>query len=264
MFIGSLFDRNSGVTPRVTYTRMGAPVALTSSTAWNDVLLSGMDVTVELGEACFADRVFVTLGEGSKISRAEVRYWDDEWRLGGVLSGPLSGEFSLSLGMETEAVLVRLCGCLEDICVETVDLTGGVFSGACVYPLPKQAEMCSGEAVAVSRFALCTDGSEDAEFAKSYFEDLCAVGNGDYPVRFAIDATLAEEEYTIVSDEAGCVLSASSRRGMVYAAVTLAQIADGGTLPCVKLQDAPLCEMRGFHIGIPARNKFQFTKLILG
>ena len=140
MFIRSLFDGKSGANPRVSYTRMGAPLALKNHAAWNEILLSGMDILVEFSSACFADRVFVTLGEGSAVARAEVLYWENEWRLGGTLPGGLTGEFSLSLGMETKMVLVRLYGCLEDIKVEKIDIMGGVLTGTCVYPLPKQME----------------------------------------------------------------------------------------------------------------------------
>lgn len=263
MFIGSLFEKKSGVAPRVSYTRMGAPIAISNPAAWNDVLLSGMDITVELGEVCFADRVFVTLGEGSCAARADVLYWDGEWRLGGTVSGPLSGEISLSLGMETSALLVRLYGCIEDLSVEKLDVTGGVFSGVCVYPLPKQMESLPGVNIPLSELILAGDESEDAGFARAYFAELCPVGNGEYPVRFVTDPALAEEEYTIVSEADYCTVSASSRRGFVFAAATLAQLCADGALPRVKIHDAPMCEMRGFHMGIPARNKFPFAKRLI-
>ena len=82
-------------------------------------------------------------------------------------------------------------------------------------------------------------------------------------MQFSSDPSLDEEEYKIVSDDSGCIITASSRKGFVYAVGTLIQLSSGGFLPRVKICDKPFLKMRGFHMGIPARSKMPFARRLI-
>ncbi len=251
---------------KVNYYRMGTKTPLASTDgvfAWNTFLLSGLDVELTLDREYFADTVSFTLSGAA--ARVDVLYFDgEEYLLGGRLAGEdsYSGTLSIPVCVKTTSLIIRLYGCLEDIRVEDITLMGGEFSDA-VYPTPKHRTDFGGSAP-LSEYACVTDGSTDTEFAKEYFEDLIETSlTGEKRIEFLTDASLGEEEYRIVSNAEGCRVSAASRRGFCYAAATLAQLSCGGRVVYTEISDAPMCTLRGYHMGIPARNKFALTKRLI-
>lgn len=262
MKIGSLLNENC----KVSYCRMGTELPLASTDgvfAWNTFLLSGIDVAIEFDRAYFADNVsFVLLGAAARV---DVLYFDgEEYVLGGRLAGEkqYSGECSLSVCAHTTSLIVRLYGCLEDIKLEHLTVFGGEFEHA-VYPIPNERRDLGGDAP-LSEYVCVTDESADALFAKEYYEDLIETKLcGEKKIVFAVDTALGEEEYRISSTVEGCRVTASSRRGFCYAAATLAQLSRGGRLIFTELSDAPMCGLRGYHMGIPARSKFPLTKRLI-
>lgn len=262
MKIGSLLNENC----KVSYCRMGTELPMEQTDgvfAWNTFLLSGIDVVIRLDRTYFADTVSFTLSGAA--ARIDVLYFDgEEYVLGGRLAGEkqYTGEISIPVSVDTESLIVRLYGCLEDLKLEHLAVMGGEFEHA-VYPLPK-ARVDLGGGALLSEYTCVTDGSEDAVFAKGYYEDLIETKLcGKKPIEFLTDPDLGEEEYRITSGADGCRVRASSRRGFCYAAATLAQLSKNGKLVYTELSDEPMCSLRGYHMGIPARNKFPLTKRLI-
>ncbi|MBQ3055348.1 MAG: family 20 glycosylhydrolase [Oscillospiraceae bacterium] len=262
MKIGSILNEKCNIN----YYRMGTNLPLCATDgvfAWNSFLLSGIDIEIKLDRKYFADTVFFTLAGAA--ARVDVLYFDgEEYVLGGRLSGEVnySGAISVPVSVPTDALIVRLYGCLEDIKVEDLSVTGGEFSNA-VYPIPKNRTDLGGDAL-LSEYICVTDGSADACFAKEYYEDLIETTlSGERKIEFLTDTSLGEEEYRILSNAEGCRVFASSRRGFCYAAATLAQLSCDGRLLFAEICDEPMCTLRGYHMGIPARNKFPLTKRLI-
>lgn len=120
-----------------------------------------------------------------------------------------------------------------------------------IYPTPLSVEALGGSVKLTGVRA-----EENAAYALDAFLraaegsglKACAEGN----VLLVTDETLANAEgYAIEADEGGVTVRARSLGGFVYAAGTLAQIAEGGCMPGVKLYDEPLCKVRGVHMYLP-------------
>jgi len=78
------------------------------------------------------------------------------------------------------------------------------------------------------------------------------------PLRVAVDGQVGPEAYTLDIAPDGIVLTASSRTGRFYGAITLLTLktTHGGRLPCGRIEDAPRFGWRGQHLDC-ARHFFQ-------
>ncbi|MEA4890391.1 MAG: family 20 glycosylhydrolase [Clostridiaceae bacterium] len=303
MFIGSLFHQRSGVSAKLSFTRLGSAntVSMSDGTVlpgkipfdqspfgkgetvswkWDVFLLTGLDITIHFSSRCFVDTLLLELDGESAVKSAELLFEDcGEFRTGAALKGAdtYTGALRLTAGVTTDTVIVRLRTCLSDVIIRHFDLTGGVFDEPCVYPLPDSLETTGGSKILLSSLnGADDDGSADAAFAKDlYLEKLNERGvrlsgssafrsddNHD-AIRFCVNASLGDEEYTIETDVDGYIIGASSRSGFVYAAETLLQLTGGGYLPQVKLHDKPFQMLRGYHMGIPMRSRIPFIKRLI-
>ena len=75
-------------------------------------------------------------------------------------------------------------------------------------------------------------------------------------ISYVTDESLGEEAYEITARRGKVVVKASTERGFLYAAQTLAQMTTGdGCIPCVHIYDAPRFAYRGMHLDV-ARHFF--------
>ena len=75
-------------------------------------------------------------------------------------------------------------------------------------------------------------------------------------ISYVTDGSLGEEAYEITARRGKVVVKASTERGFLYAAQTLAQMTTGdGCIPCVHIYDAPRFAYRGMHLDV-ARHFF--------
>jgi len=302
MYIGSLLKKESGISTEISFTRLGTslpietlsgekaetclfeacPLAKDSSVSvkWDTMLLTGMDITLAFSKKCFVDTLFLKLAEGSAVKGVRILYADsDEFKTAAVLKGNdrYSGEISLTAGVDTDKIIIRLDACLVNIAVSSLDVFGGILDERPVFPAPSVMEYIDSDMILLDEISGAEDDlSPDASFAKAlYLEKLEEKGlslgeynnhwysNTHYKISFRLNPSYAEEEYTITSDKIGCVIEASHRKGFVYAVDTLSQLTSDGYLPHVKIKDAPFLQMRGYHMGIPARAKIPFVKRLI-
>ena len=75
-------------------------------------------------------------------------------------------------------------------------------------------------------------------------------------ISYVTDESLGEEAYEITARRGKVVVKASTERGFLYAAQTLAQMTtEDGCIPCVHIYDAPRFAYRGMHLDV-ARHFF--------
>ncbi len=120
-----------------------------------------------------------------------------------------------------------------------------------IYPTPLQAQSLGGAVRLSGVFA-----EAGAEFALKTFlhaaegSGLAQKDGGN--VVLVLDAGIENKEgYAIEAKDGGVTVRAKSLAGFCYAGGTLAQLAEGGTLPALELYDEPLCQMRGVHMYLP-------------
>ena len=75
-------------------------------------------------------------------------------------------------------------------------------------------------------------------------------------ISYVVDESLGEEAYEIIARRENVVVKASTDRGFLYAGQTLSQLtAEDGSIPCVRIYDAPRFAYRGMHLDV-ARHFF--------
>ena len=67
-------------------------------------------------------------------------------------------------------------------------------------------------------------------------------------IRYVTDAAVPAEGYRLKVAADGITVTSSDAAGRFYAGVTLAQLKDGETWPCVEIEDAPAYRWRGAHL----------------
>ena len=80
-------------------------------------------------------------------------------------------------------------------------------------------------------------------------------------ISYVTDESLGEDAYEITARRGKVVVKASTERGFLYAAQTLAQMTTGdGCIPCVHIYDAPRFAYRGMHLDV-ARHFFSVDQV---
>lgn len=80
-------------------------------------------------------------------------------------------------------------------------------------------------------------------------------------ISYVTDESLDEEAYEITARRGKVVVKASTERGFLYAAQTLAQMTtEDGCIPCVHIYDAPRFAYRGMHLDV-ARHFFSVDQV---
>lgn len=82
-------------------------------------------------------------------------------------------------------------------------------------------------------------------------------GSGKHPFTISAkqDSSLSAEGYAIHIDAAGIDITHADTRGLIYAAVTLRQLAESNELFVGELSDAPDCPFRGYRAYLPGRSE---------
>jgi len=111
-----------------------------------------------------------------------------------------------------------------------------------VYPKPLAMTISENESEYANASTLTpSDRSFDDIFNRFGYK----VGDGGLPVEIAIDASLDEEEYKLVTTKEAVTIKASCRRGVYTAVSTLAQITKGGKIAAADISDKPSVPIRG-------------------
>ena len=120
-----------------------------------------------------------------------------------------------------------------------------------IYPAPLHAELFCGS---VKLSGVCAE-AEAMPMLKSFV--YAAEGSGLFEneegnVKLLLDKGIKNEEgYSIEAKDGRVTVRAKSLSGFVFAAGTLAQLTEGGSVPNIKVYDEPLCKIRGVHMYLP-------------
>ncbi len=239
---------------------------------------------------------------GSGVAAIEVLVSEDGkvFRPAGLLKAGVDGavtdeEIAVPVGMTACALIVRLHGCFRNIVLRQVDVLGCAFGSPVVYPLPKHAEFGSPRGAlpleAAKGIAIAEGASDDSRFAAELlagkvleeFGVRLDVGehSGAKGLSGRIILGLAKELKALkrhkgrapkpegyrlnVARKTACLV-ASDRRGLIYGVETVLSLLRHSPalgIPACSIADEPAMELRGVHIGLPAREDIDFTKRLI-
>ncbi len=102
-------------------------------------------------------------------------------------------------------------------------------------------------------------------YARELLEDTAARFGREGGLNFvsAEKQELPAESYELIIEEEGIFIAYADERGLIYAAVTLLQLAEGAELAFGRLYDEPDCGFRGYRGYLPGRNSFETFKKVV-
>ncbi|MBQ9773880.1 MAG: family 20 glycosylhydrolase [Clostridia bacterium] len=233
---------------------------------WNDAYDSAIDAHYTLENESFVGAVSL------KISEASVKgvcVLVDQKPCGayraetGKLTG---GEINIPIGVRGREVIVRLETDLRDLTLEQVEILGACDDGApMVYPTPKAIEFLDGSAKI--KDVVSKNGDEDELFAAAFLKQRLTERFGDWQssrgVVIVFDKTAAKtyanERYTVKCSQKKLTVTAQTRLTLLYGADTVLQLTEAKTgVRRFNCDDRPTKPFRGFHFGLPSREKLDF------
>ena len=267
-----------------TYREASAPLCPDAKTDegyhfnWMTVFDVGIDVHFDTMPRTYIGALSFTLAAPA-IAGAEVLvdgktsgcYFGESGYKIGALAGESTNliaksEFSVPVGAYGSEIVLRLYGAMQ-----AIDLTGVTLFGAsldeepAVYPAPKSITFL-GESKRIA--AVTSEGGTEADFAAEFFKEtlaecsplpLCEHG---ITVCFTEtkDEAYADERYTIDYKDGVLTVTAAERITLLYGADTLRQALNTEGVALLTCDDKPTCAFRGFHLGLPHLDYFEFAE----
>lgn len=268
MYIGRLFPEGE-----ITFTHADSPIPLAPEAvengvytfSWKKFYDTAIDVRMSLADACFVGAVCVTLPEKS-VTRADVlldgklcatHRAENECATGGTLNIPV--------GMTGKAVTLRLFTNLVDLSFELPEILGAHDDKTpLVWPQPQSIAFAKGF-VRIKDVVPASDDPDEV-FAADFLKQTLTERLGSRQaargatVVFKKDAKLENERYTVKHTRGKVTVKAATRLTLLFGADTVLQLCDKKGLRRANVDDRPSHPMRGFHMGLPHRDQFEFTR----
>ncbi len=175
-------------------------------------------------------------------------------------------EITVSVGTYGSELLVRLHGAMQPIDIESISLFGCTLDAEpTLWPAPKRVSFL-GENRRIK--AVTAEGGAEAEFARDFFLDTlkeCSpVSMCDCGVTVCFketdDPAYEGERYTVDYKDGVLTVTAAERLTLLYGADTLRRALNAEGIALLSVDDKPSCAFRGFHLGLPHLDYFEFAE----
>lgn len=269
MYIGKLEDIE-----KISYTHEGTDVPFLPEETengplfrWGNVYDSAIDMHVRLSKTAYIGAVCLTLPENSVCGvdvladgKTVGTYSAETGRLTG-------GAVTVPVGVGTDRLTVRLYTSLADVLISDLEILGAREDDEpFVWPCPKGMQASCAYAPLGRVQAASED--EDEVFAAAFLRERIgesfslAETEGGVNILFQKDtsAAYAGERFTVSCEDGKLTVKAASRLALLYGATTvLSNMSSTGVRP-FSCDDRPDKELRGFHMGLPRRDRFEFVR----
>ena len=231
------------------------------------------------------DKGFVWKMNAIYDSAVDIKYsFDKSFYIGEILHG-IAGAQEISVFVDgvkvsindlKSPVYVNLYGS-EVIIRARANIADLSFSGANIYgfypedneplllPRPKTYKVRE-KSVKIGKI---TGDGDDAGFAAEFFKEALSerlekLPDGDgVTLNFKIAPEYENEKYTVTVTDTEATVKAATRLALLWGACRVVDLWDGGYLPTLDINDKPDVPMRGFHMGLPTRDNFDFFKKLI-
>lgn len=247
---------------------------------WQTTMQTGVEFVFRFEKKVFVSSVSLSLGEKTRLTRAEVLTRDGEERAVALYrgetidrgnfgqAGSFGGALELSPACAAKCFVVRLFPDLHELVLPEPVLFGADFDAPVLYPTPVGVTWGAGALPLPTLSCARADGHPDSAFALSFLAERLAeqwdvkVTAGD-TVQLTHDDNIPADGYRLEVNERGARLAASTRLGLLYAVERLLELIEGDRVPFCRIEDEPYKQMRGFHTGLPPREQIPLFKKFL-
>lgn len=267
MYVGLL---NKYITNK-SYTHGGVSLELPNTSTengrdvweWNKIYDTLLDVNFTLENKCFIGAVTADI-ESESIGEVWVLV---DGKKAGKYNAAIpfvpNGKITVNVGVTGKNVTLRIRGDLKDISLGSVDILG-CFDDTIpfVFPTPKKYASFS-DYVKIKDFKYDNDDEHAAakflynRLKERYEEPLSESG---VSVTFKLNPELNRDRYIVKVLPASISVEGGSRIALHYGADTVMKLSDKRGISCAVIDDEPDFPMRGFHLGLPSKERFGFTK----
>ncbi len=235
---------------------------------WTRLWESCLDINLTLEQECFVGAVY---GDIVSKSVKKVEIWLD-----GVLchtrpAGEIGADTVYNVNAVGSELIIRLYTDAQNVEVGNDITVLGMYDDGkpLIWPSPKSLE-ATGEYVSIASVNSAY-GDEDEQFACQFLKDRldeispALLSDDGVPVTFIKTDSdeYALERYSVDVSEDGIVITAGSRLALLYGADTLIQSYCEHGFAVMTVDDSPSLQFRGFHIGLPCKAQFEFTKRLI-
>lgn len=303
MFIGNLNAPASGITIASSFRKCNTTIPLppdqltdtsgsllegcSASWNWNTLLGTGLDVVLTfqgMKNSVWIGQVILRQAENSALDKVALLRREKDGSLATIgrpqAGQPLSGDITIEAGCFAEELIIRIQTNYRPLQLKEIEIIGAVFDEPILYPIPLEAAALDEEGISVESLQgiYANPNDPDALAAAEYLKELFSDEYGkDLAFLSALPESLsgviifekesansiAAEGFTIQVKDGCCRIAAADRRGMIYAAYALLELAQKGTIPAGKVKDEPFMPLRGVHIGLPDREHIPFLKRLI-
>ncbi len=270
MYIGTL-DYNKSLT----FTHASSDVAFHPTKTENNfytwageiIFDMGVDITLTLERESYVGAVTFHVGEASITAALVVVDGRvvGKHTVGGEAFG---GNISVPVGIAASTLTVRLFANLTDLTVGDIAILGAYDNGVpVVWPTPKSIGECQGYANVKEVVAASNDADEI--FAAQFLTERLAEKLGENKSQAGVTVVMKKEpsykrdRYTVTSIGQTVTVSAPSRIALLFGSDTILSLTDSKGLYLCNIDDSPQNTLRGFHFGLPHKDKIEFTRLLL-
>ncbi len=175
-------------------------------------------------------------------------------------------EITVPVGAYGSELLLRLHGAMQAIEIVSIELLGAELDEEpTLWPAPKKVSFL-GENRRIA--AVTAKGGAEAEFARDFFVQTLAecsplpLSAEGITVCFeeVSDPAYEGERYTIDYKDGILTVTAGERLSLLFGADTLRQALNGEGIALLSVDDKPTCAFRGFHLGLPHLDYFEFAE----
>lgn len=235
---------------------------------WSRLWESVFDINLTLERDCFVGAVY---GDVECGSAKKVEIWLD-----GVLchtspAGAITPDAVYTVNAAGSELIIRIYTDAQSITIGDDFTVLGMYDDEkpIIWPEPKSLE-ATGEYVSISGIQSAF-GDADEQFACGFLKDRLYEISPEIFDENGVDVTFiktdseeyAGERYTVDVSEDGVVITAGNRLSLLYGADALVQSYCEHGFAVMTVDDSPSFPFRGFHIGIPAKAQFEFTKRLI-
>jgi len=235
---------------------------------WSRLWESCLDINLTLEQESFVGAVY------GDISCDEVK--KVEVYLDGVLchtrpAGEIIPDTVYNVNASGSELIIRIYTAAQSVTVGDDITVLGMYDDErpLIWPEPKSLE-ASGEYVQIASVISAFD-NDDEKFACQFLCDRLdeispeIIDENGVAVTFikTDSAEYAGERYTVDVSEDGVVITAGSRLALLYGADTLVQSYCQHGFAVMTVDDSPSYPFRGFHIGLPHKSQFEFTRRLI-
>lgn len=170
----------------------------------------------------------------------------------------------IPVNMGGEDVVIRLRGMLSDIKLDTPMLFGFLPDDEKPLTIPCVKQLALGEGQI--KIGDVFGAGEDGAFAAAFLIDGLTERYDFKPeedgacVTLVINPEYESEQYSLDARADEITVVGGSRLSLLWGACRVIELFDGMTLPEIHIEDRPDVPMRGFHMGLPRKDRIEFAK----